>query len=326
MQSAARREKHQALLFSAPNPARDYDEALKRFAAMQALDGPAVNRVCRSALLTHDAPTEQVIALVHGITNCPRQFVQLAPLFFERGYNVLIPRIPWNGFADRSGVAMERLTARELRDFGNEIVDTARGLGEHVTVLGLSGGGVVAAWIAQCRADVEQVIVIAPCIGIVANAPLGRTGNVATNRFATWLMGALPNMMTQTFRPMKGGPPHNYQGFATRGLGQTTELGLAIYDAARTQSPAARTIAMITNDRDIAVNNVLARDLARRWQARAPGRVTNYVFRDANMLDHDIIDPTQKSQRVEYVYPILLDLCGARREDEGTLRRAERQG
>jgi hypothetical protein len=37
--------------------------------------------------------------------------------------------------------------------------------------------------------------------------------------------------------------------------------------------------------------------------------VTNYVFRAASMLDHDIIDPTQKNQRVDYVYPILLRLC-----------------
>src|SRR5690348_8994901 len=139
MQTAARQGKRQSLLSSAPNPACDHDEALKRFAAMQALDGPAVNPVCRSTLLTHDASTEQVIVLAHGITNCPRQFVQLAPLFFERGYGALIPRIPWNGFADQSGVAMERLTARELRAFGDEIVDIARGLGERVTVLGLSG-------------------------------------------------------------------------------------------------------------------------------------------------------------------------------------------
>jgi carboxylesterase len=206
---------------------------------------------------------------------------------------------------------MEHLTGQELRAFSDEIVDIARGLGERVTVLGLSGGGVVAAWIAQCRADVEKVVVIAPCIGVVANAPFGYAGNVAANRFATALMHVLPNMMTQTFRPMKGGPPHNYRGFATRGLGQTTELGLAVYDAARSRPPAARTIAMITNDRDIAVNNVLARDLARRWQVTAPGRVTNYVFRDGSMLDHDIIDPTQKNQRVDFVYPILLDLCGA---------------
>jgi len=289
---------------------------------MQALDGAEVNPACHSTLLTHDERTEQVIILAHGITNCPRQFVQFAPLFFERGYNVLMPRIPWNGFADQSGIAMEHLTAQELRAFGDEIVDIARGLGERVTVLGLSGGGVVAARIAQCRADVEKVIVIAPCIGIMANAPFGYTGAVAVNRLATWLMGKLPNMMTQTFRPMKGGPPHNYQGFATRGLGQTTELGLAIYDAAKTQPPAARTIAMITNDRDIAVNNTLARDLARRWQATAPGRVTNYVFREGSMLDHDIIDPTQKNQRVDYAYPILLRVC----LDPGETERARRPG
>jgi hypothetical protein len=49
------------------------------------------------------------------------------------------------------------------------------------------------------------------------------------------------------------------------------------------------------------------------------------VFREASMLDHDIIDPTRQNQRVAYVYPILLDLCGGRREDEGALQWAERQ-
>ena len=218
---------------------------------------------------------------------------------------------------------MEHLRAQELRAFGDEIVDIARGLGECVTVLGLSGGGVVAAWIAQCRADVERAVVIAPCLGVVANVPLGFTGNIVVNRFATLLMRYLPNMMTQTFRPMKGGPSHNYQGFATRGLGQTTELGLAIYDAAQSTSPAAQTIAMVTNDRDLAVNNVLACDLARRWQVTAPGRVTNYVFREGSMLDHDIIDPTQKNQRVDVDYPILLDLCGEQSEDKGRFYQME---
>jgi carboxylesterase len=317
MQATAQ-DKELPLLASVSSPARDYDETLQRFATLQALDGSEINPVCHSYLLTHEQRTEQVIVLVHGITNCPRQFVQLAPLFFERGYNVLVPRIPWNGYADQSGVAMEHLTAQELRAFGDEIVDIACGLGERITVMGLSGGGVVAAWIAQCRADVERALVIAPCIGIVANAPLGYTGNVAVNRLATTLMHYLPNMMTQTFRPMKGGPPHNYEGFATRGLGQTTELGTAIYDAARFIPPATKTIAMITNDRDIAVNNALARELARRWQVTAPGRVTNYVFREASMLDHDIIDPTQKNQRVDYVYPILLDLCGAPAQPKST--------
>jgi len=86
MRAVAVRDKGLPLLASVSSPARDYDEALKRFAALQALDGSEVNPVCHSYLLTHERRTEQVIVLVHGITNCPRQFVQLAPLFFERGY------------------------------------------------------------------------------------------------------------------------------------------------------------------------------------------------------------------------------------------------
>src|SRR5260370_37419034 len=130
MQATGTHGNHGALLSTTPNPARDYDEALTRFAVMQARDGSEVNPVCRSTLLTHDERTDDVIVLVHGITNCPRQFVQLAPLFFERGFNVVVPRIPWNGYADQSGVAMDNLMAQELRAFGDAIDDIARDIGE----------------------------------------------------------------------------------------------------------------------------------------------------------------------------------------------------
>ncbi len=91
---------------SLADPSRDYAAALVKWEALRAQDGAEVNPVCRSTLLTHGARAEQAAVLVHGVTNCPQQFVQLAPLLFDQGYNVLIPRIPWNGFLDRSGEAM----------------------------------------------------------------------------------------------------------------------------------------------------------------------------------------------------------------------------
>src|SRR5262249_35144464 len=159
-----------------------------------------VNPVCRTWSLTHDARTEHAVVLVHGITNCPAQFVKLAPLFFDLGFNVLVPRIPWNGYLDRSGRAMRHLTARELRAFGDATADIGRGLGERVTVLGLSGGGTVAAWVAQCRPDVERAVVISPAIGVIGRLPFG---DVALNRLAMRAMRALPNVMTQRFMPIK---------------------------------------------------------------------------------------------------------------------------
>ena len=89
--------------------------------------------------------------LLHGLSNCPRQYIRFAPLLFARGANVLVPRLPLHGGVDLSGRALAALTSEELCRFGDAVVDVACGLGERITVLGLSGGGVLAAWIAQVR-------------------------------------------------------------------------------------------------------------------------------------------------------------------------------
>jgi pimeloyl-ACP methyl ester carboxylesterase len=290
---------------SQADPSRDYAAALVKWEALRAQDGAEVNPVCRSTLLTHGARTEQAAVLVHGVTNCPQQFVQLAPLLFDQGYNVLIPRIPWNGFLDRSGEAMRNLTAQQLRAFSDAVVDIACGLGERVSVLGLSGGGVVTAWIAQHRAEVERAVVIAPSIGIVPQLPVG---NVAINRLVMRVMRSLPNFMTQRVLPIKAGPPHNYFGFATRGLSAVCQLGFAVLDAAKRREPAAHSIVVVINQSDRVVNNKVACDLSRRWQARAGAHVRTYTFTADHKLIHDLIDPTQPGQQTAFVYPILLHL------------------
>jgi pimeloyl-ACP methyl ester carboxylesterase len=296
------------LLLSYPSPARDYADALAKWADLQRLDDFTVNPACKSWMLTHERQTEHAVVLVHGITNCPAQYAQLAPLFYERGYNVLVPRLPWNGLLDRSGEAMRYLTAQELRAFGDSIVDIARGLGKRVTIAGLSGGGVVTAWAAQCRPDVEYAVVIAPAIGVVPELP---TGNLLVNRLSMRLGRMLPNVMTQRFVPIKAGPPHNYFGFATRGLSSVMELGFAVLDAARVAPPAAASALVIVNENDPAVNGPVALELAHRWQTLAGDRTGTYVFPRDRGLIHDLIDPMQPAQQTSVVYPILLDLIAA---------------
>src|SRR5262249_34407815 len=129
------------LLVSQPHPAATYAEAAARFEALSAKDDEQVNVVCRSQLLSHGAKVERAIVLVHGIPNCPQQYARLGPLFFERGLNVLIPRMPHHGYADRATHDLRLLTTAELRDFADETSDIACGLGEQVIYLGLSAGG-----------------------------------------------------------------------------------------------------------------------------------------------------------------------------------------
>ena len=74
-----------------PQPAADYQSALDKFAQLRILDGDDINPVCRSRLLTHNARTARVVVLLHGVTNCPEQYAQLAPQLYSLGYNVLVP-------------------------------------------------------------------------------------------------------------------------------------------------------------------------------------------------------------------------------------------
>ena len=283
------------------SPAGDYDTALAQFARLQSLDDETINPVCRSQLLTHGHKVEHAIVLVHGITNCPQQFVEFAPLFYRAGYNVLIPRIPRNGLADRMTDELKYLTAEELRDFGNTLVDIVAGLGEHVTFVGLSAGGVVSAWVAQHRKEVDKSVLIAPSLGI---GPLG----IELSTLAMGIVLTIPNVPTQYFAPFQDGPQHSYFGYSSHSLAQVMRLGVSIYQSARKKKPMAHSVMLITNGCDTAVSDKLTWRLITTWRATGLERLDIYRFGEECHLIHDLIDPEQVQQQTAMVYPILFDL------------------
>jgi esterase/lipase len=269
---------------------------------VQAEEGDTINPLCRSKLMTHGNKTERVIVLVHGMTNCPQQFVEFAPLFFEHGYNVLIPRMPRNGLADRMTEELKYLTAEELRDCCNTMVDIARGLGDHVTFLGLSAGGSMAAWVAQHRADVDKAVVIAPSIGFT------NLGADKLTSFAIMLTHYLPNIGSQYFFPFQGGPQYSYLGYSSRGIGEVMRFGKSISKSAKNEKPAAKSILVVTNAADTAVNSKMNLALVKMWRSHGYDAIEEYEFDADKKLIHDIIDPQQVQQQTALVYPILFDL------------------
>jgi esterase/lipase len=288
-------------LDSRPDPATEYAGAIERFRALAALDGPEVNPVCRSTLLTHGHRTARAIALVHGITNCPAQFERFGRLLFERGYNVLLPRMPKNGYADRMTGALSELRAEHLRAFADRVSDIVAGLGEQAIVGGLSAGGVIAAWVTQWRADIGRTVLIAPSLG------LGRYWS----SLQLVLLGALlraPNIKTQRFRRFADGPPYSYYGHSTRALGEVLRLGRATARAAHHRPPAVQDVLVITNGNDSTVNTNVTRHLVSLWQSKGLQRLTTYDFPRSDGLVHDLIDVHQRRQRTDLVYPTLLDL------------------
>jgi alpha-beta hydrolase superfamily lysophospholipase len=290
-------------LVSRPQPAASYAQALERVAALHEQEATGHNPLCHTQLLTHGQKTSRVIAFIHGYTNCPMQFARLAEAFYQRGYNTLTVLLPHHGLADRLTDEHRRLSAEELVAYADQVVDIARGLGEHVTLLGLSGGAVVAAWAAQTRADLDLGVVMAPNFGF-------KSVPRAATRLAANLVLLAPDVALW-WNPLErenGRLAHVYPRFTLHGLTQQWRLGFAARRLAEHQPPAARAILVITNAHDVAVDNAAIARVVVRWRAWGADKVRTYEFPAELKLLHDMIDPGHAGQRVDAVYPKLMEL------------------
>ena len=247
-----------------------------------------------------------MIVLLHGLTNCPAQFDSLGRISFARGANVFIPRLPRHGFADHMTDELAHADAGELRRFTDRVLDAARGLGDSVTVVGLSVGGTMAVWAAQERPDVNRAVMIAPMLG-VAMAPGPWTPVVAR------LFGALPNLFIWWDSNRKQdlpGPKHVYPRFSTRSVAAALRLGAVACERAQRAGPACRSLAIVTVGGDRAVDNGLSAALVRAWRGHGARDVVTYEFPAGLHLNHDVVDPEQLGGNPAVTYPLLIHLIG----------------
>lgn len=287
-----------------PDPTADHAAAVARFEAVAVPSPEPLNDLCHPELMTHGGRTARVIVLLHGVSSCPRAFVDFAPAAFARGWNVLVLRMPENGYADRSTDALGRLTAAALRDWGDAAVDIAAGLGDEVVVLGISAGGTVAAWCGQNRPEVARVVLVAPMIGL---ANLGPRLNAAIMRVCLFLPD-FSIWKDPILRERFVGMPHAYKRQSSRATGEILRLAAAVRaESGAAGRPAARSAALVTNAADTAVDNGMAGALADAWAAKGMP-VVRHVFPRSCRLGHELIDPLEPGADPGLTYPVLLDL------------------
>lgn len=289
-------------LVSAPDPAASYEEAVARWAEIQAREAALpLHDGGRTIVLTHGHKTERVFVLLHGLTNAPRQFLELGEELFATGSNVVIPRLAHHGLANRMTDDHAALTAQDLICYAQYGVDLARGIGKNVTVVGLSISGISATWVAQNRDDIDEVFLLAPLFGpAIVPDPL-------TPAFAAALK-RLPNRMLwwdPRVRENLAGPPYAYPRFATRPLGEALRLGLQT--AQPDQSLRVNRLGVILTEDDKAVNNTRTRRLVEQWRAASPDtEFFIYEFPASENIPHDFIDPLQPNARTDKVNTLLV--------------------
>jgi pimeloyl-ACP methyl ester carboxylesterase len=138
-----------------------YKQAVAKVAAINENETPAKTESgCQSALLTHGDKTAKSVVMFHGLTACPKQFKELAQVFYDAGYNVYVPRAPYHGSPSKQQHG--QVVASDLVDYANTSVTIATGLGEQVGVVGLSGGGMISTWASEYRPEVTRALLMAP--------------------------------------------------------------------------------------------------------------------------------------------------------------------
>ncbi|MDQ2663131.1 MAG: alpha/beta fold hydrolase [Candidatus Eremiobacteraeota bacterium] len=277
------------------------DATRERLARFLERDHESIGDSGRSLLFERGVKTARAFVFLHGLTASPTQFETLARAFYERGNNVIVPRLPRHGYRDRLTPALATLDARELREMTRETIAIAAGLGERVTVVGFSLGGLLAAWAAQFYA-VDRVVVIAPFLGLawLPSRLLGWSARLALllpNRYFWWD----PRLREEHL------PAHGYPRYSTHAAAQSYAIVRELYEDVRVRPPLAHKIVVVLNAHETTVNNRAAYRLAARWQAFDPEAVCIETLRDLPP-SHDIIEPARNEAIVERVFPKLVEL------------------
>jgi pimeloyl-ACP methyl ester carboxylesterase len=183
----------------------------------------------------------------------------------------------------------------------SEALMIAAGLGEKVTVAGLSLGGILAGWLAQFRPGVDRAVLIAPLFG----API-------VPEWFSDLLGFVADNMPSAFiwwdrkaKAESAGPPYAYPRFPTHAYGEMLRLGHEVKNAARREAPKAADIRVVVNLADPALNNAATFRLVDAWRRHAVG-VKTYEFPRELGLAHDLISPEQPYARTAETYPVLI--------------------
>ncbi|XHX80339.1 MAG: alpha/beta hydrolase [Stenomitos frigidus ULC029] len=198
------------------------------------------DETCRSRFLLQPHPTAKVIVFFHGFTALPEQFVPIGEVFFQAGYNVLIPLLPGHGQAgnwhDGNPPPLPK-TPLLYQEFGQNWLKNAQALGDRVLVSGLSGGSTLAAWLAlEHSQQVDRGLLFAPYLS-------------GTNALVDWVVERTNIYFKWKTQP--GVASFGYEGFQMSALRAVLEMGQDVLDRAKVQPAAPMLIVSSASDRAV---------------------------------------------------------------------------
>jgi esterase/lipase len=236
---------------------------------------PVKNEGCRSQFLLHPAPTPKVCLFFHGFTAAPYQFLPMGRMFYQAGYNVIIPRLPGHGQAgDWNGKNPPPLPedVDTYKNFALNWLQHAQGFGDKVVVGGLSGGGTMAAWLALEKASqIDRALLFAAYL-----SSSNKVIDLFVKTFNTYF----------EWQSDEPGEPIGYKGFMFPDLEVFLDLGDEVLKRSRSTSSAPMFI--VSTDADRAVSNSDHETLFENLLSRQP-KTWYYSFDRSLNIPHTMM-------------------------------------
>lgn len=271
-----------------PAPTETPDAARDRLATVLEDDPRVVREDSFTRLALPEGPMKAFIVAFHGFTNSPAQFGEVVDALVAEGYGVLVPRAPYQGEIEPTGAALAKLTDDDLAIHVEHAIDVATGFEAPVWALGLSGGGVLAAWAAATRPEVRRVAVAAPIA-----TPLGTPYPAV--RLAVPLGGAIPSGVyiwwDSKVKLDLPRAPFAYPGFPLKGIVPYLRFSVALRDGRMKPGWPVEHAGLILNPIDKSVEAGTAREMMLGAFDEDAVELIEYDLDAALGWDHDFVSP-----------------------------------
>lgn len=271
-----------------------FEDSLQKFDAYRKKE-EELGVLYPSFLLHHKKAVRKCVICYHGYTAAPEQFLQLGQMLFEMGYNVYLPRLFLHGFPQKSKDTSS-LTLSKLQEHLDETIELAQGLGEEISVVGLSLGGVLSAQALSQYSKVKKAVFVSPAFAFKVGP-----------KFLSGAVGGLLKWMPQKTKKWASTdsqvPAFRYDEYSTLALRGILELSSEVKNNLR-ELKSSSSVFMLLNDADQAICNETSCEYALEMKS-AGVKVEVLSLPKFYGFAHDFITPLDDDHERDWLYQLI---------------------